>query len=77
MDKNNKSVKKIKADEIEWKGIDGFLISIFFIVCAVIWISIIKKIDAIIGYAIPILLAIIVTAIFIAYLREIYKFSKK
>lgn len=74
MEKNDKHVK---IDKIEWKGIDGFLVSLFFIVCAIIWISIIKKIDVIIGYIVPITLAIIVTVIFIAYLREIYKFSKK
>ncbi|MEY8000020.1 hypothetical protein AB8U03_07380 [Clostridium sp. Mt-5] len=76
MGDKDKFIKKIKADKIEWKGIDGFLVSLFFIISIIVWIAIIKKIDIIIGYIIPISLAVVVTAIFIAYLKEIYKFSK-
>lgn len=77
MGDRNKFIKKIKTDKIEWKGTDGFLVSLFFMVSIIIWIAIIKKIDIIIGYIIPILLTVVVTVIFIEYLKEIYKFSKK
>lgn len=77
MEEKNKLIKETKIDKIEWKGLDGFLVLVFFIVSITIWISIIYKIDIIIGYIIPITLIIVVTAIFIQYLMEIYKFSKK
>lgn len=77
MEGKNKFIKKNKADKIEWKGIDGLLVALFFIVSFIIWISIVYKIDIIVGYIIPITLAIVVTLIFLQYLTEIYKFSKK
>lgn len=72
----NDLVKKVEADKIQWMGLDGLLICTFFGVAFIIWISIINKIDIIIGYFIPTVLAVVVTIIFIAYLREIYKFAR-
>lgn len=69
-------IEKVEVDKVEWTGIDGFLVLMFFIVGAIIWISIIKKIDVVVGLIIPISLAIIVTVIFVAYLTEIYKFYR-
>lgn len=76
MAEKNDLVKKGEVDKIEWKGIDGLLICSFFIVSLIIWISIINKIDIIIGYIIPAFLAVVVTVIFVAYLKEIYKFYR-
>ncbi|MBV7274779.1 hypothetical protein [Clostridium thailandense] len=72
----NDLIEKVEVDKVEWTGIDGFLVLMFFIVGAIIWISIIKKIDVVVGLIIPISLAIIVTVIFVAYLMEIFKFYK-
>lgn len=72
----NDLIEKVEVDKVEWTGIDGFLVLMFFVVGAIIWISIIKKIDVVVGLIIPISLAIIVTVIFVAYLMEIFKFYK-
>lgn len=77
MTEKNDLVKKSEIDKIEWKGLDGLLICTFFIVSFIIWISIINKIDIVIGYVIPAFLAVVVTVIFVSYLREIYKFYRK
>ena len=77
MEGKSKFIKKDKTDKIEWKGLDGILVALFFIVSIIIWLSIINRIDIIVGYIIPITLAIVVTLIFVQYLTEIYKFSKK
>lgn len=77
MKEKDKFIEEVEVDKIEWKGIDGFIVSLFFIVSIIIWVSILYKNDIIIGYIIPITLAGVVTVIFIQYLREIFKFTKK
>ncbi|MEI8216617.1 MAG: hypothetical protein WCF96_05915 [Eubacteriales bacterium] len=65
-----------KKDKIEWLGIDGLLIGGFFVICSVIFASLVYKIDIISGYIIPFTILAIVTAIFIRYLFTVYQFIK-
>jgi hypothetical protein len=64
-------------DKIKWIGLDGFLVVLFFAICGIIFVSLVYKIDIIVGYIIPYIILLVVTAIFLRYLISVYSFIKK
>ena len=73
---DKKAADKKNSLDIEWLGMDGFLVALYFIVVGFIFYAIISKNDLIIGTIIPYGIMIAVTLIFVNYLSIIFKFAK-
>ncbi len=76
MSNGNKNTPQKDSEKIQWFGIDGLLIVLYFIEAIVIGWALINNVDAIVGYAVPYTVAIVTTVIFLKYLSEVFLFSK-
>ena len=69
--------EKKTVGKIAWLGVDGLLVLAYFAIVGIIIWALVAKNDFIIGYAIPAVLLIAVTGVFINYLFTVFKFSKE
>lgn len=62
--------------KVEWFGIDGALVLMYLVFCAIFSYGIIGRVDWITGYLVPIIGGGGTTAIFLKYLTEVLHFGK-
>jgi hypothetical protein len=68
-------VKKIQKDlEIEWFGVDGFLIVLYLAIVAVIFFALKTENDFIVGKFIPYSVMTAVSVIFLTYIKHVISF---
>ena len=73
---SNKPEKK-EANKIEWIGMDGFLCLLFVVLSAFIGFCLINNVEVVIGYVVPIGVAVVTLLVFLKYITEVFTFSKK
>lgn len=73
----NDAVKKIERDlEIEWLGLDGFLIALYLAIVGLIFYALKAENDFIVGTLIPYSVMAAVTVIFLTYVRHVLVFMR-
>ncbi|QTX32040.1 hypothetical protein KAR29_12105 [Aminithiophilus ramosus] len=71
----NDAVKKLRQDlEIEWLGLDGFLIALYLAIVGLIFYALKTENDFIVGTLIPYSVMAAVTVIFLTYVRHVLAF---
>lgn len=73
----NKDKEANKIPKVEWLGIDGALVLLYFILAGVYTYGIIGRVDFIVGIMAPVIACGITVLVFLRYCVEVVGFMKK